>query len=71
MLNHRGQGNVEGGCQTGDRKGSFAELVQYGAARGIAQSVKDTVDVNSRTRHYSCRLVWNGPARRFLMVAAR
>jgi hypothetical protein len=46
MLRYGSKGDAEGGGEGGDGKGSEAETVQDGAAGGIAECVKETVDID-------------------------
>src|SRR5580700_9541672 len=46
VLGYRGKGDVEWCSEGGDGKGSVAEPVQDCAARGVAESVKEAVDIN-------------------------
>ena len=46
VLRYGGESDVEGCGEGGDGKGSAAEPVQDGSAGGIAECVKETVDVD-------------------------
>ena len=46
MLGYGGEGDVEGGGEGGDGEGSVAEPVQDGAAGGVAECVKEAVDLD-------------------------
>ena len=51
MLDDGGEGDGEGLGEARDREGSGAEFLEDGAAGGIAQGVKDAVDVGFAAAH--------------------